>query len=423
MHCSQERECVVGIFLKDVMMTTKLNLHRLMGPDAGYLQALKVDDIDRRALSEAREAIRDTLRDAFRNWTNFVTELELRDFKAVSASDVPHLATPKFRIQGSFAYHTVNDCQNPPVQQIDQDDGVFLPLSFVTVNGKARPTIAADAYFKLVERALAPLCRQRAWTLNPLEPKNSCVRVEIGTRLHLDLPLYAIRDAAFDQLIEFAKAGRIAANDMRNSRELDERIYRELADAEIILAHRKEGWIESDPRRLETWFENAVMLYGSVVRELSRCFKGLRDAKFDDELSSICIMASVVRAIEALGGVDARRLDISLVRVAREMARRAHDPVQNPVFPGDETKHFCLGWTTDYRNKVRDLYQGAADLLERAIDGGFHKTLSVANARAAFGNRVPNDEGLISLVAAADAVRQVPVQRQPEPVVPRTKSG
>ena len=408
-------------------MTTKLSLHRLMADDQGYLRSLRVPQADEERLREAREEIRARLRSAFRNWSSFVTRAEIRDAalaRVIAEAVEPDLPTPKFRIQGSFAYFTANDCQNPPVQQIDQDDGVFLPLSFVTVDGKARPTIASSAYFRIVERALKPLCDAKGWTLNPRKPKASCVRVEIGTKLHIDLPLYAIRDDAFDRLVEFAAHESLAKSiNMRDSRELDEQIYRDLAHAEIILAHREDGWIESDPRRLEDWFKAAIRLYGEPVRLLSRCFKGLRDARFDDGLSSICIMACVVRAIESIAPVDSKRLDLAIVSVAREMGRIAGLPIDNPVFPGDAAKRFCVDWTPEYRARVRALFADAADQLEEAIDGTFHKGVALARARSAFGDRVPKDEDLITLVAPTEAVRSVPPQRQPAAVVPRTKSG
>ncbi|RZL85928.1 MAG: hypothetical protein EOP66_00130 [Sphingomonas sp.] len=407
-------------------MTTKLNLHRLMATQEGYLAALSVPKDDSVRLSDARETIRDTLRYAFRNWQDHVTQSELTEGMGVlaKAARPPRLPTPKFRIQGSFAYHTANDCQDPPEQQIDQDDGVFLPISFVMVNGSARPTIAAAAYFRLVERALKPLCAARGWTLNPGGRKNSCVRVEISDRLHIDLPLYAIRDSSFEKLVEYAAMESLAKSvAIRDSRELDEKIYRELADAEIILAHREAGWIESDPRRLENWFKAAIDLYGPIIRELSRSFKALRDLKFDTGLSSICIMACVVRAVERIGPPDAKRLDLALVHVGREIGRMIEQPVQNPVFPGDASKYFCTGWTPEYRAKVRALFVDAADEMEEAIDGTFHRTVALGRARRAFGSRVPDREDLIRAVTSAEIVRSTPPQPQPAAVVPRTKSG
>jgi hypothetical protein len=403
-------------------MTTKLNLHKLMGRDAGYLNALRIDERDRQVLSEAREAVRDTLRTAFGKWEQYASKSQMVDAGAASVVTRLEIPTPKFRVQGSFAYFTVNDCQNPPRQQIDQDDGVFLPLSFVTVHGRARPTISSTGYFQLVERALQPLCEQRGWILNPGKQKKSCVRIEINARLHIDLPLYAIRDTAFEELIE-RSADQLSKALLRDSRELDERIYLDLAEAEIILAHREHGWIESDPRRLERWFANAIGLFGDGVRDLSRAFKALRDAKLGEGLSSICIMACVVRAIERLGAPDPKRLDVALIKVGREIARRISEPVENPVFPGDASKHLCAGWTPEYREKVRRLFADAANQLEEGVDGTFHKSIALRHAREAFGPRVPHNEDLIAIGGAAAAVRSVAPVRQPQPVVPRTKSG
>jgi hypothetical protein len=402
-------------------MATKLNLHKLMGRDTGYLNALKVGEQDRAALTTARELIRDTLRDAFANWDQYVTEAQLRD-SHVARAFRPEVPAPKFRIQGSFAYFTVNDCQNPPRQQIDQDDGVFLPMSFVNVNGKVRPTIASTAYFQLVERALKPLCERKGWKLNPGKVKGSCVRVEIGPRLHIDLPLYAIRDTAFDEMIELV-AQEMRKAIVRDSRELDDRIYRELADAEIILAHREHGWIESDPRRLERWFATAIDLYGEILRDLSRAFKGLRDARLCDDLSSICIMACVVRAVEQRGRPDPKRLDLALIEIGREIAGRLGEPVENPVFPGEAEKCLCLGWTPEFREQARAMFRDAADQLEEAVDGTYHRSVALRHAREAFGPRVPQNEDLITLEGAPAIVRNVPPVRQPLPAVPRTKSG
>lgn len=404
-------------------MSTMLNLSKLMDTESGYLSALSVAHQDRQALSRAREEIRDTLRDAFKNWSSFVAKVELRDSR-VSASPLQlQLPTPKFRIQGSFAYHTPNDCQYPPEQQIDQDDGVFLPLSFVTSKGRDRPAIASKAYFLLVERALQPLCDKRGWSLNPKGEKGSCVRVQLSDRLHIDLPLYAVRDSAFEDMIEFSALNSVQKAQIRDAVELDERVYRDLAEAEIVLAHRTQQWIQSDPRRIERWFETAAKLYGPVVRDLSRAVKGLRDAKFNDELSSICIMASVVRAVEGLDQIDPERLDLALAKVTNEMARRIDEPVKNPAFPNDQSKNLCANWDAEFRTQVKSLFLEASSKLDRAMNGTYNKAIAIGHARDAFGNRVPDREDLIVLGNASAHIRKQEPDPQPKPLVPRTRSG
>jgi len=404
-------------------MSTMLNLSKLMDTESGYLSALSVAHQDRQVLSRAREEIRDTLRDAFNNSSSFVAKVELRDSR-VSASPLQlQLPTPKFRIQGSFAYHTPNDCQYPPKQQIDQDDGVFLPLSFVTSKGRDRPAIASSAYFLLVERALEPLCERRRWILNPKKKKGSCVRVQLSDRLHIDLPLYAVRDSAFEQMIEFSALNSVQKALIRDAVELDERVYRDLAEAGIVLAHRDEQWIQSDPRRIERWFDAAVNLYGPVIRDLSRAVKGLRDAKFNDDLTSICIMASVVRAVESSSQIDPKRFDVALAEITNEMARRIEEPVKNPAFPNDPSKNLCAGWDPEFRAQVKDLFLEASSHLDRAMNGTYNKAIAISHARDAFGNRVPDREDLIVLGSASANIRKQEPDPQPKPLVPRTRSG
>ena len=404
-------------------MSTMLNLSKLMDTESGYLSALSVSHQDRQVLSRAREEIRDTLRSAFRNWSSFVAKVELRDSRVFASPSQLHFPAPKFRIQGSFAYHTPNDCQHPPKQQIDQDDGVFLPVSFVTSKGRERPAIASSAYFSLVERALQPLCDRRRWILNPNRKRGSCVRVQLSDRLHIDLPLYAVRDSAFEEMIEFSALNSVQKAQIRDAVELDERVYRELAEAEIVLAHRTQQWIQSDPRRIERWFDTAVKLYGPVVRDLSRAVKGLRDAKFTDELSSICIMASVVRAVEGLDQIDPDRLDLALAKVTNEMARRIDEPVKNPAFPNDQSKDLCADWDDEFRAQVESLFLDASSKLDRAMNGTYNKVIAIDLARGAFGNRVPNREDLIVLGSASANIRKQEPDPQPEPLVPRTRSG
>lgn len=406
---------------------TALNLHKLMSDEEGYLRKLRVPDVDEQKLRAAREEIRAELRVAFANWQSFVRDADMFDATAKAAGvATDRLPAPKFRIQGSFAYFTANDCQFPPTQQIDMDDGVYLPLTFVMVNGRARPSVASRAYFALVEKALKQLCDRKGWKLNPNHPpKRTCVRVEIDSRLHIDLPLYAIRDSAFVSLAESVATAQFRkAAEIRDAEVLDEQVYRSLSGAEIILAHRERGWIESDPRRLETWFENAVELY-PVVRPLSRAFKGLRDFHLrDGDLGSICIMAAIVDVVPALSrDLDPKRFDMALISVAAALAERMGRPVDNPGFPGDTDKRLCADWSPEFRGRVQALFRVAGERLRDAVNGTFHTGIAIGHAKEAFGDLVPNDENLISLGAVAATVRQTLPEPQPQPMVPRTKSG
>lgn len=135
-------------------MAASLNLHRLFSMDEGYLGALRVPDQDAEKLRQARESIRSVLRTAFADWSTHVTRTALfESVIAKSAAPAPTL-TPRFRLQGSFVYFTVNDCQQTPPQQIDQDDGVFLPVTVLTVGGTAQPAVVSRPTLTLSRKRL-----------------------------------------------------------------------------------------------------------------------------------------------------------------------------------------------------------------------------------------------------------------------------
>jgi hypothetical protein len=240
-----------------------------------------------------------------------------------------------------------------------------------------------------------------------------------------------VNDDTYEQIAEasaqmLAKADSLAADAaaLRERVELSEDVYRALDESDIVLAHRREGWIGSDPRKLEIWFDNAIRIYGPLVRRLSRAFKGLRDAHWSDcDLGSICIMAAVVQAVVKLHPLDGNRDDLALLAVGREIVKIFAGSVENPAFPGDADKFLCKDWSDEFRTEVRRVFSEACDNLERAISDTLHKGIAIRLARTAFGERVPEDESLIGLVGVVATIREVQPTPQPKPMVPRTKSG
>ena len=92
---------------------------------------------------EARTKVRQCLRNAF---------------AAVTKAELGVSVRPRFFTQGSFAYRTINDpCWTPP----HLDDGAYLPMTFV--QGVQRPSVAAAAFFKVVDAALEKLATEEGW--------------------------------------------------------------------------------------------------------------------------------------------------------------------------------------------------------------------------------------------------------------------
>jgi len=376
-----------------------INAHRVLKGTAsknGFLDRIDAPESVEDGLRAARDRIRSALRDAARSWQQFVKREELLE-KAVAGGVMPSFS-PKFRMQGSFAYRTLNDPPQKPPQQLDLDDGMFLPVSFFQANGGLHPAIASRGLFLLVERALQPLCDDQGWELDRSKP--SCVRVKLAlrTHAHIDIALYSIPDEQFVQLSESVLAKHAQDERIRLSGmlDLDEEVYRAIASEQILLAHREENWKPSDPRKLEVWFESAIKRHGYVARRVSRYLKAWRDFQWPScGLSSITLMSCVVATLDALGkSVQDERDDLTLEVVARELSNQLRRPIENPVVKGqylDDT------WTDEMR---RD-FCSRASLLASACSSALRASRTAEDVLAAYrsvlGPRVPADTALVSI--------------------------
>lgn len=402
-----------------------LNVHRVFKGSLtrrGYLAALGLTDDRTKSLREARDRIRRALREEMRDWNNPAKARHLVEHNYITlASQMPALS-PKFRMQGSGVYQTLNFPAHVPPQEVDFDDGVFLPTSFVEERGSNRPVVASRRYFWMVEDILDPLCARWGWKLDT--GKSSCVRVRIDAEAHVDLALYAIPDKEFTELAEARapamSARRHAAPEL--DFELAEEIYKGLLNKRIMLARRDSGWIVSDPREIESWFLDAIRDHGEVVRRLCRYLKGWRDYQWEKGgPTSIALMACVVRVFDDLNGtLPANRDDLALQAVADRLEGLFSQAIPNPVLPdqnldGDWSPQDRL----DFRARAREL----KTRIDTVLSGTYHKDLAISELRKGFGERIPNDAELIDLESEERRVRAYMPAAVATPVVPRTTSG
>jgi len=383
-------------------------LHTTIDPE-NYLANLQPDDS---GLREARNNIRAHLREAF---------------EASSVALFGRPIRPRFFVQGSFAYKTLNDPAHPPVQQMDLDDGCYLPLSFVR---GTRPSTAAEKFFEFVDAALDELAKRESWGR---ESKPTCCRVVIAHDSHVDIPLYAIPDDQFrlleDRRSRAAKASADSA-EMKDS-------WNDLPSDEVLLAHRNEGWKESDPRKIHNWFTDAVEnLYGERLRRDSRYLKAWRDYQRLERLkvSSILLMACVWHAYGEIGGRELPpREDERLLRVVELMPGFLRGTVQNPACTEEDLNRI----PEESRDEVADAFEGLAAVLRTVVDNSEDAREAVRLLRRAFGARVPDRPDLVSIVptattdlaspavvqAAAAAVAAQPKRVVAAPNVGRSRSG
>jgi cyclic GMP-AMP synthase len=376
-----------------------LDAHRVFrnsGESRDYLTNLTLKESAKAALRNARDDIRETLRVGLRDWSLAVDKGVL--FEDAFAKVDPPALSPKFRMQGSLSYGTCNDPAHQPPQEIDLDDGLFLPISFLAGHGTERPVVISAGLFLAVERILEPLCKRRGWRLN--KSKASCVRIELQGHAHVDLALYAIPDQEFARLVE--KAARSVSkvlsdqvlHDLQESRDLTEEIYRGLSSDQIMLAHRVEGWKPSDPRKLEDWFQEAVKLYGEQLRRVSRYVKGWRDYQWETcRLASIALMSAVVTAYqEAAERVADNRDDLAMLMVAERLPEILSGFIANPVL---DRQRLDENWTREQRAEFVAAAHDLVGRLQDALVGTNDPKVAIANLVAAFGPRIPNDTDLV----------------------------
>ncbi|MDW3098621.1 MAG: CBASS cGAMP synthase [Alphaproteobacteria bacterium] len=387
-------------------------------------------DPEDKLLRRARAKIRRRLRDEFSAMPALLKNPEIRsalfenrdsEFKEAAHSQAG--LNIRFLTQGSFAYGTLIRPAQPNCQEIDLDDGVYFPMRFV--NG--RPLYSSEGLFLIVERALGPLLEAEGWTLS-LNRKATCVRVILlGANAHIDLPLFAVEETDFSEVLKrfenrtgqtFTEAKNINSILAKNARDV------RLLAPSILLAHREEDWVVSDPKTIEDWFNDSLERYGPVLRRLCRYAKAWRDETWSNcELSSIALMAVCVDELAKANQRPADdRDDLLLLEVAKALPiriRQGHIVWRNGEPPLDAK------WTPEQREAYAFAAEAFYDNLFRALNRNYDRDRVVAILREALGNRFPNAPEAVKVAAAAQtaAVLDTKASKVAMPVVGNSVSA
>lgn len=286
---------------------------------------------------------------------------------------------PRFFTQGSYAYKTLN-AQAHASQQVDLDDGTYLPLSFA--KEIAKPTIASNLYFKAVEIVLADLSEEMGWNL--LTNKNTCIRIEISKLAHIDIPLYAIPDNQFSSLEEARKSQLRTALDSLSAKSWDS-----LPSNSVLLAHRQSGWKPSDPRLLKEWFSEQISLKGEQLRRIVRYLKAFRDQQWiSGGPSSTLLMVVAASVFNKRIGRD----DLALMDVAEQIPRLLKNGVVNPTQTSERlTDQLDPSELQDAITKFQTLQKDLFASLSQTDEAKACKILCNL-----FGERFPNNPLVIS---------------------------
>lgn len=362
------------------------------------LEQLELSQSQLDTVAEARTAIRACLRD------NLPTALQANGH-AVATS-------PRFFTQGSFAYKTLNSPARP-VQQADIDDGAYLPLSFLQDTGA--PSVAASVFFAAAQKALGPLVAERNWRL--LADNAKCIRVDIASYAHVDIPLYAIPDAEFATLQKAAARAEVGGigRGILTTDAADQDVWDKLPPNSVLLAHREKGWIKSDPRPIKDWFIGEVALHGEQYRRIVRYLKAYRDWQWETGgPSSILLMVAAASVFEQ----RERRDDLALLAVLERLPAALRDGVCNPVERSESLTEY-LG--KESLNQAAVAFENLHASLRDALAAQPPQACSLLIG--AFGSRFPDAPARVRPSSLAEAIAAIPARIVPIPPVGRTQAG
>ncbi|MFY0311299.1 CBASS cGAMP synthase [Leisingera sp. D0M16] len=391
--------------------------------DPSYHQAIILPDVIKGALRNADKKIRRAIRAS--------AELVINSGRAMHYATDRYRGTvqkpPKFEVrflhQGSTVYQTDIHPAFMPPQQTDLDDGIYVKTSFVSQD---EPSLAATKFFELVEGALQPLCDEEGWSL---KRKKTCVRVELDKTKHIDLPLYAIPDEEFHTLELCAQdlTGMALNAGPHRMVELFDRFGSlRIPTDRVMLAHREDGWIHSDPRALHDWFNAQVDRYGPQLRRICRYAKGWRDFTFTTGgPSSIALMVCVANTYRLNGvSADDSRDDLAFLEIAESLPELFTNEIENPVLEGAPILNDWEGEEKQtYITYARDLHS----TVNGALNGHSNSDITVDRLRSALGERIPYRPDLVKAFPRAPQIMHgvagAGVSTTPLPSVARTTSG
>lgn len=349
-------------------------------------------------IAEAKEAVRKQLRTAL--------PIVLRELGHEAAA-----VQPRFFTQGSWAYKTLNAPAHP-TQQADIDDGAYLPMSFVKTTSK--PSVASKVFFAAVETALMPLTCERGWRL--ITDKPTCIRIEIAEYAHIDVPLYAIPDDQFDLLRKAALAvhGYFALDEAVKRAERD--AWTALPQDQVLLAHRDEDWVKSDPRPVKQWFLNEVKRHGEQFRRSVRYLKCFRDWQWvEGGPSSLLLMATAAPLFEARDGRD----DLALLDLVDAMPNLLRQGVCCPT-DANESLTERLG-PKGVEDTIKKLQQFEQYL--RGATTASDPAQALTWMQKQFGPRFPRALDRVKAGSVTAVVNATPAVTVASPLVGRVQSG
>lgn len=304
-----------------------------------------------------------------------------------------------------------------PPQQIDLDDGVYLPMDMF----REEPIYSKEVFFQIVDSALLALAGNQGWKFIK---KDTCARIEISQYAHLDFPLYAMPRDRFEKI---KSLDHLVLDTASNSYQFTEAASVELDPSDVHLARRdKKHWVKSDPKQIEDWFIKEKELHGRRLTRVCRYFKAWRDFTWRDGAgpASIVLMACVTKVFDQSEDRFERDCE-AILAVSKKLSSLLNNEIENPALSSSQDREIIFP-------------RGHSQIeIDEIVDEAkaFHKDMNYALVEASssqevvdrfincFGDRVPNKKDLVYPAPTIATILNIPPKKQPRPNIPNTKSA
>ena len=325
---------------------------------------------------------------------------------------------PKFRTQGSFEYKTLNVPYCKPPQEMDIDDGVYFPMQmFDDV-----PALAHRLMIALVDSALQSLVSDNCgWKFDDSKP--TCARIRVAEKnVHLDVPMYAIPEEKFKQILESAGFENYGVSQESIKSFGDEDIIKLDKDSVYLARRDKDKWQKSDPQVIQQWFTDSVSQVGEHLRGACRLLKAWRDVHWisGGGPSSIALMKCVVDTVGS-SELDGKDLDLVMHEVVKALPIQLVNGVESPD-PSDDRPLFpSRNEHDEYHQKIVDAASMLSEKLKTA-SAVASKTEAGLLLKELFGDRGVDDELIKPIITAH--VYSTPATKSNPAIIKQTmKSG
>jgi hypothetical protein len=296
-------------------------------------KGIKLNESRKKSLRKSRTNIRKKIRDWFKE-------------------NKPHELQPKFAGQGSFEMNTTNnpiviyDESDKPIRKYDLDYGIYFIENDDEDNQRE-----INTWHDWVYQSVEDHTDQK-----PIR-KKTCVRVVFSDGRHIDLPIYYKKDNV------------------------------------IELAHKSEGWIESDPKEFYEWFNNKKKSRNRL-ESIVRCLKAWKNYR-ENKNTNLKLPSGFELTILATNNyVEGDNLDESFRETVRainsELNRYGGFKCYRPTTPSNED--VFEDYSETRKNNFLNALKSLLDDCDRAKEEKNFKKASEYLRNNQFGDRFPLGE-------------------------------